>query len=141
VTQRPCGEAGKDVVVGGCGSARQCCGHGPSDLRHAAGRAQLLWRQVASVALGSSTHFVGSSGLLPISHGIDGSCFLKDKDRWASASVCVSAMVLERCGGQQLCNPGVGVRQTARGVWWLRWREEAWCGASDSIQYLATFPC
>jgi hypothetical protein len=61
---------------------------------------------------GGEARVAGSSGFMARSGGVNGSCRLEDKDRWASASGDVSAMVLEQRGGQQLCNPGAGARPT-----------------------------
>jgi hypothetical protein len=89
---------------------------------------------VASVAPGPSLLFAGSSGLLARSGSVNDGCGLKDKDRCASASGGVSTMLLERRGGQQLCNPDAEARSTTRGVWQSWWRREAWCGATVSIR-------
>jgi hypothetical protein len=85
---------------------------------------------------GGETRAAGSSGLMARSGDVSGGCRLKDKDRWASTSGGASAMVLERRGGQQLCNPGARARPVTRGAWWAWWHREAWCGVTDLIRLL-----
>jgi hypothetical protein len=53
---------------------------------------------VSSMAPGPPLLFAGSSGLLARSSTVDDGCRMKDKDRWASTSGVVLAMVLEQRG-------------------------------------------